>query len=162
PLIAPDTPVSVRITVTLIRVRGVSCTHQEIRQLTGGGKETRTEAHAHGPIPWDPPERNYNYQSYEFIAVYTKDLNYPTPEASITTRARPVVLSRQTPEPKIESYRTHKYLREYSGNTHASMLSTLEPSLDLIAPENTNVYASRHKRVFFYLARTGEKKSFYA
>ncbi|KAL2730284.1 hypothetical protein V1477_016095 [Vespula maculifrons] len=34
---------------------------------------------------------------------------------------------RQTPEPNIESYRTHGYLREYSGNTHASMLSTLEP-----------------------------------
>ncbi|KAL2732994.1 hypothetical protein V1477_015235 [Vespula maculifrons] len=69
--------------------------------------------------------------------------------------------SGQTPEPKIESYRTHGYLREYSGNTHASMLSTLESSLDLIAPENTNAYASRRKRVFFYLARTGEKKSFY-
>ncbi|KAL2734920.1 hypothetical protein V1477_013638 [Vespula maculifrons] len=27
------------------------------------------------------------------------------------------------------------------------MLSTLEPSLDLIASENTNVYASRHKRI---------------
>nr|KAF7425166.1 hypothetical protein H0235_007604 [Vespula pensylvanica] len=52
--------------------------------------------------------------------------------------------SRQTPESKIESYRTHRYLREYAGNTHASMLSTLEPSLDLIAPENTNAYASRH------------------
>ncbi|KAL2734922.1 hypothetical protein V1477_013640 [Vespula maculifrons] len=70
--------------------------------------------------------------------------------------------SRQTPEPKIESYRTHRYLREYSGNTHANMLSTLEPILDFIAPENTNAYASRHKRVSFYLARTGEKKSFYA
>ncbi|KAL2748113.1 hypothetical protein V1477_003662 [Vespula maculifrons] len=70
--------------------------------------------------------------------------------------------SRQTPEPKIESSRTHRYLHEYSGNTHASMLSTLEPMLDLNAPENTNAYASRHKRVSFYLARTGEKKSFYA
>nr|KAF7425167.1 hypothetical protein H0235_007605 [Vespula pensylvanica] len=70
--------------------------------------------------------------------------------------------SRQTPEPNIESYRTRRYLREYSGNTHASMSSTLEPILDLIAPENTNAYASRHKRVSFYLARTGEKKSFYA
>ncbi|KAL2737267.1 hypothetical protein V1477_012223 [Vespula maculifrons] len=34
----------------------------------------------------------------------------------------PDCASRQTPEPKIESYRTHRYLREYSGNTHASML----------------------------------------
>ncbi|KAL2724766.1 LOW QUALITY PROTEIN: hypothetical protein V1477_018627, partial [Vespula maculifrons] len=49
--------------------------------------------------------------------------------------------SRQTPEPKIESYRTHRYLREYSGNTHANMLNTLDPILDLIAPENTNAYA---------------------
>nr|KAF7427616.1 hypothetical protein H0235_007310 [Vespula pensylvanica] len=32
--------------------------------------------------------------------------------------------SRLTPEPKIESSRTHRYLREYSGNTHANMLST--------------------------------------
>ncbi|KAL2737178.1 hypothetical protein V1477_012134 [Vespula maculifrons] len=31
----------------------------------------------------------------------------------------PDCASRQTPEPKIESYRTHRYLREYSGNTHA-------------------------------------------
>ncbi|KAL2744053.1 hypothetical protein V1477_007929 [Vespula maculifrons] len=54
--------------------------------------------------------------------------------------------SRQTPEPKIESYRIHGYLREYSGNTHASMLKTLEPILDLIAPENTNAYASRLPR----------------
>ncbi|KAL2737181.1 LOW QUALITY PROTEIN: hypothetical protein V1477_012137 [Vespula maculifrons] len=38
----------------------------------------------------------------------------------------------------------------------------LKPILDLIATENTNAYASRHKRVSFYLARTGEKKSFYA
>ncbi|KAF7401045.1 hypothetical protein HZH66_006229 [Vespula vulgaris] len=68
----------------------------------------------------------------------------------------------QSPEPKIESSRTHRYLREYSRNTHASMLNTLEPILDLIAPENTNTYASRHKRVSVYLARTGEKKSFYA
>ncbi|KAL2736090.1 hypothetical protein V1477_012599 [Vespula maculifrons] len=37
-----------------------------------------------------------------------------------------------------------RYLREHSGNTHANMLNT------------------RHKRVSFYLARTGEKKSFYA
>ncbi|KAL2741870.1 hypothetical protein V1477_009499 [Vespula maculifrons] len=62
--------------------------------------------------------------------------------------------SRQTPEPKIESYRTHRYLREYSGNTHANMLNTLDPILDLIAPENTNAYASRHKRISSYLART--------
>ncbi|KAL2731201.1 hypothetical protein V1477_013505 [Vespula maculifrons] len=55
--------------------------------------------------------------------------------------------SRQTPEPKIESYRPHRYLREYSGNTHANMLNTLDPILDLIAPENTNAYASRHKRI---------------
>ncbi|KAF7406578.1 hypothetical protein HZH68_005947 [Vespula germanica] len=54
--------------------------------------------------------------------------------------------SRQTPEPKIEFYRTHRYLREYSGNTHARMLTTLEPMLDLIAPENTNAYASRLPR----------------
>ncbi|KAL2731198.1 hypothetical protein V1477_015563 [Vespula maculifrons] len=50
-------------------------------------------------------------------------------------------VSRQTPEPKIESYRTHRYLREYSGNTHANILNTLDPILDLIAPENTNAYA---------------------
>ncbi|KAF7418864.1 hypothetical protein HZH68_001517 [Vespula germanica] len=70
--------------------------------------------------------------------------------------------SRQTPEPKIETYPTHRYLREYSGNAHPNMLSTLEPILDLIAPENTNAYVSRLKRVSFYLAQTGEKKSFYA
>ncbi|KAL2725891.1 hypothetical protein V1477_018329 [Vespula maculifrons] len=55
-----------------------------------------------------------------------------------------------------------RYLCEHSGNTHANMLNALESILDLIAPENTNAYASRHKRVFFYLARTGKKKSFYA
>ncbi|KAL2715051.1 hypothetical protein V1478_014749, partial [Vespula squamosa] len=32
------------------------------------------------------------------------------------------------------------------GNTHASTLSTLEPSLDLIAPEDTNAHASRQLR----------------
>ncbi|KAL2741866.1 hypothetical protein V1477_009495 [Vespula maculifrons] len=34
------------------------------------------------------------------------------------------------------------------------MLNTLDPILDLIAPENTNAYASRHKRISSYLART--------
>ncbi|KAL2748901.1 hypothetical protein V1477_002837 [Vespula maculifrons] len=48
-------------------------------------------------------------------------------------------------------------------NTYASIPETLTRSiLDLIAPENTNAYASRLKRVSVFLARTGEKKSFYA
>ncbi|KAL2711953.1 hypothetical protein V1478_018188, partial [Vespula squamosa] len=42
-----------------------------------------------------------------------------------------------TPESKIKSHRTYKYLRECSGNTHVSTLSTSEPRLDIIAPENT-------------------------
>ncbi|KAL2748605.1 hypothetical protein V1477_003248 [Vespula maculifrons] len=99
-----------------------------------------------------------------FIAESTKDTysKYYRPRSQRVEVAALLSLSRQTPESKIESYRTHRYLHEYSGNTHASMLSTLEPRLDLIAPENTNAYASRHKRVSFYLARTEEKTSFYA
>ncbi|KAL2741384.1 hypothetical protein V1477_010445 [Vespula maculifrons] len=55
-----------------------------------------------------------------------------------------------------------RYLREHSGNTHANMLNTLEPMLELNAPENTNAFASRHERVSFYLVRMGDKKSFHA
>ncbi|KAF7401133.1 hypothetical protein HZH68_006953 [Vespula germanica] len=44
--------------------------------------------------------------------------------------------SRQTPEPNIESYRTHRYLGEYSGNTHA------------ITQNGTRSYTNRKSNMF--------------
>ncbi|KAL2737273.1 hypothetical protein V1477_012229 [Vespula maculifrons] len=68
----------------------------------------------------------------------------------------PDCASRQTPEPKIESTAVTILTRAFRKHSREYV------EYDLIAPENTNAFASRHKRVSFYLARTGEKKSFYA
>ncbi|KAL2721718.1 hypothetical protein V1477_020538, partial [Vespula maculifrons] len=73
-------------------------------------------------------------------------LNYPTSEASITTLAQPVVLSRQTPESKIESYRIHRYLREYSGNTHANMLNATPTPMPADISECPSILPEREKR----------------